>query len=581
MLKKHSTKKSKNNINLINGRNTYTDYNKNHLKLNKNSIKEKINATNDNNNNNNIRIIHSLFESPLIKTSSNIDSNYPLGLSYQTQANTQPLIYSSPKLNCTNSTDFSHFNLKNSKEILKKLRKTILKIKLKKRLNNLNEQSPNNLIINKNNFYKNNIIRKHNLKNIDYIKNFSKTTKGFGIKKNKIKLEENEKDKNKYKELRFKVHNTIKSNSHPLCNNFINKAHLFNEKILEYYQSDHYINLIKNFQNNFHYKLNLETNPKIKMYTDIKSLEKTSKTNKLDFKKCFSQKEQKLILLDPAYYFQKDNPDNFINVNIVKKKSLADRIREEDEEKQIKKMLNNYLNKKNKQRTRNSLTQYEYTENKNEEKKKEKILMSKVSRILSYNKIKNLNSKKIKNLELTNLSTSKSNKNENILKNDDNYDFFKSYKTYVKDSYALALQLNKIEKEKKSKKRKFIFKVDNKLRNCVIELHSISKDKALQKRAKDNLYYDKAKDEKNKFNIITRQMLVEQNYEYLSKFGRKIIVSNENEKNNVNNNKETKKELEEDEKNYSNNKENDITDNKEKKVINTYINKIKLVYKQQ
>ena len=71
----------------------------------------------------------------------------------------------------------------------------------------------------------------------------------------------------------------------------------------------------------------------------------------------------------------------------------------------------------------------------------------------------------------------------------------------------------------------YIIKVDNKLRNCVIELHSISKDKALQKRAKDNLYYDKAKDEKNKFNIITRQMLVEQNYEYLSKFGRKIIVS--------------------------------------------------------
>jgi hypothetical protein len=573
MLKKHPKKETKNNINIIFGRNTYTDYN-NNLKSSKKSFKDKINI-----NNNNIKTIHSLFESPSVKNSSNIDSNYPYGLSYQAQENTQPYIHSlSPvQVQSTNSTDFSHIKIKNSKQILKKLLRTISKIKKKNEINSNSKKDE----IHKNKIYlmkKANLDKKKLRNTINNKHTFSKTSMGLRLHK-KMKLEGNEKDKNKYKELRFKVHNTIKSNSHPLCNNFINKAHLFNEKILEYYQSDHYIKVIRNFENHFHYKSDLEVNPKIKMYTDIKSLEKASKTNKLDFKKCFSEKEQNLILLDPSYYFQKDNPDNFINVNIVKKKSLAERIKEEEEQQQIKQLLNNVLNKNNIQQKRNSLALYEYNALKNEEKQNEKKLMSKVNRILSDNKIKTLNSKKIKKLELGNLTTSKSNKNINKLKNDDNYDFFKSYKAYEKDSRSIAMKMNKEEEEIKKKRKKYIINFNNKIKKFIIRVNSITNDKALEKRAKDKMYYDRVKDANNKFHIVTKQMLADQNYEHLSKLKRKILMLNENEKN-------KEYELEDEQNNVNNkenkdNKENDLDDIKEKKIINKYVNKIKLIYKHQ
>ena len=575
MLKKHSTNKAKNNINLIIGRNTYTDYNNN---LNHNQ-KIKFNSIN------NKKIINSLFESPLYeKNTINYMINNPFGLSNQTQSYTQPCIFPSPKLNSTDSTEFSNIKLKNTKEILSKLKRTILKIKNKnKNLNIINDDYKNNKI-NKKILLNNKSKNKHQ-KSPDYQLNYSKTFSKFDFNKNKLNIDENEKNKNKYKELRFKVHNTIKSNMHPLCNNFINKAHLFNEKILEYYQSEHYINLIRNFQNKFHYKLNLENYPKIKMYTNIKSLEKASKRNKLDFKKCFSEKEQKLILLDPAYYFQKDNPDNFINVNIAKKKSLADRIQEEDEEQKIKQILNNFLikkNKENKQKTRNIEITYDNTESK-------KKLMSKITRILNSNKIQNLNSKKIENLEIADLSP-KSNEEDINENKKDKYDFFKTYKTYVKESYASAENLNKIENKKKLKKKNFFHNINNKMRNCIVQLNSISKDKDLQKRAKDNVYYDKAKDEKTKFNIITKQMLIEQNYEYLSKLGRKIKINKNDNNNQIKENKNLSEEKKKDEDNEKmeiqlfQKKEsinNDIMDNREKKIINLHINKIKLIYKQK
>ena len=568
-------------MNLIIGRNSYTDYN---TKNNQNTLKEKINSINNNN------ILSSLIESPIQnKNSLYLDSNNYLGLSYQTQTNTQPRMFSSPKLNSTNSTQFSNIKIKNTKDLLKKLRKTILKIKNKniKKLNDL--EYANNLMIKKNYSVRSKLKNKSQ-KNESPSK-YSKTLPKFNFTKNKLNLDEIEKNKNKYKELRFKVHNTIKSNIHPLCNNYINKAHLFNEKILEYYQSDHFINLIRNFHKKLHFKLNLENHPKIKMYTDIKSLEKVNKTNKLDFRKCFSEKEQNLILLDPAYYFQKDNPDSFINVNITKKKSLADRIKEEDEEQQIKQILNNFINKNNKKKTRNIKIGFDYTDSKRK-------LISKVNKIINYNKKNNINSKNLENLQLNNLSTSDNNEEINEFKNDEKYDYFKAYKTYVKEAYEKASYLNKNEEKQINKKKKFKFNVDNKLKNCIMELNYISKDKVLQKRAKEKLYYDKTKDEKNKFNIVTKQMLVEQNYEYLNKFGRKItrINKNENKQKNENENKDKyedenindKKENDEDDKINSNGKEkekdnniNDMTDNREKKLINLHINKIKLIYKQK
>jgi hypothetical protein len=74
-------------------------------------------------------------------------------------------------------------------------------------------------------------------------------------------------------------------------------------------------------------------------------------------------------------------------------------------------------------------------------------------------------------------------------------------------------------------------------------------------------------------------MLADQNYEHLSKLKRKILMLNENEKN-------KEYELEDEQNNVNNkenkdNKENDLDDIKEKKIINKYVNKIKLIYKHQ
>ena len=539
--KKISLKKSKDNINSNFGRKLRTDYNNIY---NGNSMKDKIFSLYNNSNNN--KKVYSLFGQ---NQNSHNDSNYPLGFSYQTKAYTnKENTYSYPLFKSANSRNaFSHKKIKNSKQILTKLRKTILKIKNEKRMKESRDD-------------------------------FSHKTMTHKIEKDKrqntVNIDVDNKSKNKYKELRFKVHNTIHSNMHPLCNNYINRAHLFNEKILEYYQSDHYINLIKNYQNNFHYKLNVENHPKIKMFTDINSLKKVTQRNKLDFKKCFSEKEQKLILLDPAYYFQKDSPSHFKNINIKKAQKLVDRIQQEEEEQKIRQLLSEYIIKKNKQKTRNIKNNLDYSKS-NEERRKENKLISKINKILSQQNIKNLDAKKLESLDLTNLTPDESNNEElKDMKKDENYDFFKTYNTHIKNSFSFAKLINKVESEKKIKKKHFSSNIAKNMKNCAIRLNTISKDKNLERNAKERLSIYKIQDEKNKFNIVTKQMLIEQNYEYLNKFDRK------QDKNNylydVNKNKDESCEN----KTIKKEKNKDISDSKEKKLLNLHINKIKLNYKQ-
>ena len=164
MLKKNSINKTK-NINLIIGRNTFTDYN-NNLNHNQNFRFNSIN---------NKKIINSLLESPLHnKNTFYFIPNNPLGLCNQTQTYTQPRLFPSPQLNSTLSTDLSNIKLKNTKEILSKLKKTILKIKNKdKNLNTINDDYKNNII--NNNIQKNKSRYKKYTKSPDYQHNYSKT----------------------------------------------------------------------------------------------------------------------------------------------------------------------------------------------------------------------------------------------------------------------------------------------------------------------------------------------------------------------------------------------------------------------
>lgn len=322
--------------------------------------------------------------------------------------------------------------------------------------------------------------------------------------------------------------------------------------------------------------MNIENHPKVKMYTDIAELEKMSGNNKVDFKKVFTPEEQKLIMLDTAYYFQRDSPNIFTNVNISKKKNLADRIQDEDEEHQIKKILSELLNKKN----RNKL-------------KKLRMgvwgssmfrgigdnAIAKIMKIVSSQEMKNLNAKKLENLDLNDFNTNndEDDNNENSkVQSKKNFNFVKLYKINSKDADKQAENLRKNDIERSNRMTQFHFNIESKLKSCEREINMISKDKALQKRAKDKMYYDKSKDEKNEFNIFTKQMQVEQNYEYLSKHRRKMRDLNQK---NFDNKKD---ELEDITKELNKNANNNaLSENKDKKFINYYINKIKLNYKQQ
>ena len=150
------------------------------------------------------------------------------------------------------------------------------------------------------------------------------------------------------------------------------------------------------------------------------------------------------------------------------------------------------------------------------------------------------------------------------------------YKINSKDADKQAENLRKNDIERSNRMTQFHFNIESKLKSCEREINMISKDKALQKRAKDKMYYDKSKDEKNEFNIFTKQMQVEQNYEYLSKHRRKMRDLNQK---NFDNKKD---ELEDITKELNKNANNNaLSENKDKKFINYYINKIKLNYKQQ
>ena len=516
---------------------------------------------------NNKNIFPKIETPPLKTTTSNSDLSYPLVSSKilkikkpKIQSNTQQNFYPRKKIKITSSKENDTNILQNSKRILFTLKKTMGKIDEKKR--ERFQDFLNQTFV----FYK---INKNKSGN---------TMPKFKPKDEKLLLQENSKNKNKFKELRFKIHNTIKQNTLPLCNSYLNKAHLFNEKLLEYYRSENHINLAKNFKKNFRFNINFENHPKINMYTDIGEIEKISESKRVDFKKVFTPEEQRLIMLDTAYFFQRDSPNIFTNVNISKKKNLADRIQDEDEEHQIKKILNELLNKKNRKKLKKLRTGIGDSET---FRGIGDNALAKINKIISSKEMKNLTSKKLENLDLNGITPSKNDSNgtSKMSQNNKNFDFLNIYKINLFESNKEAERIRNIEKDQLNKKKLFKFNIESKLKTCAREINMISKDKALQKRAKENLYYDKSKDEKNEFNIFTKQMLVEQNYEHIVKHRRKLRDFNNSKKNIL----DIKMfDFEENVTDGNKKKNNNIlSENKDKKIINYYINKIKINYKQQ
>ena len=513
-----------------------------------------------------------IFTSPeanrINSTASNSDLDYPIISTTsrinkpKIQLNTQQNFFNKKNLKIIPTSGNIPNILQNSKKILFTLKKTMKKIKDKKR-EQFNEFLNQTFV-----FY-------------DTSKDkLVKTVPKFKPNETKLLLPENSKNKNKFKELRFKIHNTIKQNTLPLCNNYITKAHLFNEKLLEYYRSENHINLLKNFKKGFKFNVNIENHPRIKMYTDIGDIEKESESKKVNFKKVFTPEEQKLIMLDTAYYFQRDNPNIFTNVNIIKKKNLADRIQDEEEEHQVKKILNDFLNKKNRNKLKNSKMDITYNDML---RGVSDSTVTKINKILSSKEMKNLSSKKIENLDLNDFSPDKTDDNafSKISKNNKNFDFFNIYKLNLLESNKEAEKLRNIDKEHLDKENLFKFNIESRLKKCERKINLISKDKSLVKRAKENMYYDKTKDEKNEFNIETKAMAIEKNIEYNSKHRRKMRELSKINRKNILDNKKDGFEEDDNEENKKKKNNNILSKKKDKKLINYYINKIKVNYKQQ
>ena len=135
----------------------------------------------------------------------------------------------------------------------------------------------------------------------------------------------------KIKELKFKVFHKIKKNYNPLCMHFITNSDSINKKIREYYSSENYKKIFKSYKKHFHFKMRVETNPKIDTYVNIQKINDQSLfTQKLKLDDYFTEDEKNLLLLEPDYYFKNINIDCIENAKIIKGNTLAERINRED-----------------------------------------------------------------------------------------------------------------------------------------------------------------------------------------------------------------------------------------------------------
>ena len=284
------------------------------------------------------------------------------------------------------------FNTKKSLSYqIKKVRQKLLYMKEQPQIKNTQIKIYNSFLKNKKKEYQNNFI---NYKNIS--------------KKNIVISNSN--NKTKLKELKFKVFSIIKNNYVPLCPNFLSKSEMINNKILEYYISDNFKKLLRIYNNNVHYNIDIEGNPKINNYTNISKInEESSFTKKLNLDKLFNKEEKKLLLSEPDYYFKNTNKDCFENINIIKAKKLVVKINKEDiakeelEKKKIRKNKTaNKFNKNEEKEKNNILNKTEYrinnnTENYMDEYRYNKKLIENL--IKKEEKIKKEKEKKMLNIE--------------------------------------------------------------------------------------------------------------------------------------------------------------------------------------
>ena len=128
--------------------------------------------------------------------------------------------------------------------------------------------------------------------------------------------------------LRLKMNNLIKKDDN-ICKDFQSKNSTFNNKILDFYSGDYYLNHSIKYQSNFHFDKseNGEAHDKTKMISRIYSM-KNKKISKKILEEELKDNEKELILEDPVYFFPKNNSKGDNNNN--QKLTLAEKINQEE-----------------------------------------------------------------------------------------------------------------------------------------------------------------------------------------------------------------------------------------------------------
>ena len=148
----------------------------------------------------------------------------------------------------------------------------------------------------------------------------------FKNKQNMLsKLKEKNKNIKEMKDLRLKIQLLIKNKIISNCLTFENHIAFFNNKILEYFDSDSFIEKNLHFHSYFRNdKSEIESHPRINFIMDLDEIKKNSlNSEKIDFYKDFTQRERNLIESDPNYFLLNKEKFfknlDFLNISLTKK----------------------------------------------------------------------------------------------------------------------------------------------------------------------------------------------------------------------------------------------------------------------
>ena len=293
----------------------------------------------------------------------------------------------------------------------------------------------------------------------------------------------------------------------------------------------------------------------------------------MDFKQCFSDNEQMLILSEPEFYFHKKAPKCFNNIKIIKNKNLCTRLEEEDKDKYFNNLIKG-LKKKIKSETNIFLSR---------EKKAllNKIIRNKSQILERYDKYDDINKislyaiKKLNKIKLDSSSIIKKNKNNSekiILKKQNENDYITIYKKNTEKTELLLKENKKIDLINKNKQiieTKKIKDIEKELAklNYVTKPQKLIYDLNFNRISKNNCNNEKFII--NNLAVLGRRSLIEENHKHLIKIDSKRKVK-EDKLSNI------KKERRGSE--FFN--LHDLNeDEKESKLVNIIDNKIKNLYK--